>query len=247
MAPTSITNNYRRRLSLAAPATQNEVARKRGISCGNVLRGLDSPERRRLRFKKAFSEISDETPDRRSLMSLQKETIAEEEEKANGVNFALDIAPSDDTKETVDTEKVRSDAPRENLILRGQKRQGTLQRSRTVDEPGLYGPAGQGEEYNPRRSLRGESEKGKKKPQRSVQFADKPEKAVKFVSPKHSPSVSRRNFARAHTKSLDEGFDEARSSNKEDTGLAHHSSLRKNPSYSKAMLQSFVEDSDEQK
>ena len=55
--PVAMAGNYKRRLSLAVP--QSTYGR-RGVSMGNVLKGMDSPARRRLRLKRwATSEASD--------------------------------------------------------------------------------------------------------------------------------------------------------------------------------------------
>ena len=55
--PVAMAGNYKRRLSLAVP--QSTYGR-RGVSMGNVLKGMDSPARRRLRLKRwGTSEASD--------------------------------------------------------------------------------------------------------------------------------------------------------------------------------------------
>ena len=40
LVPAEASNNYRRRLSLAPPLVQQNEARRRGVSAGNVLKGL---------------------------------------------------------------------------------------------------------------------------------------------------------------------------------------------------------------
>ncbi|KAH3810630.1 hypothetical protein DPMN_139024 [Dreissena polymorpha] len=81
VAPDVAINNYRRRLSLAAPAIANDAARRRGVSLGNVMKGLDSPARRRLRLKRKTlsTSSSEERPEASNSFPLS-DSIAEEVE-----------------------------------------------------------------------------------------------------------------------------------------------------------------------
>ncbi|XP_052783887.1 Na(+)/H(+) exchanger beta-like isoform X2 [Mya arenaria] len=89
LAPNVATNNYRRRLSLAVPTPDHEGGRRRGVSVGNVLKGLDSPARRRLRFRRnAPSTASSE--DRVETSNLCPVSENENEEDNNGVKFCLE-------------------------------------------------------------------------------------------------------------------------------------------------------------
>lgn len=247
MAP-AITTNYRRRLSLATPALQNNIGRRRGVSVGNVLKGIDSPERRRLRFKKGVS-LESSGEERSEQGNLVHEVIHEDEEAPNVVKFALEPQMSNgNAKENSENKKVNQDSPRSTnkLFLRGEKRQGTLKRAKTLDE-GEMNPVERSSEYSPRHSLKryGSDRERKKVSSRTVRFTDKPdkpEKSVKFVSPKHSPSATRKQqFAKVHAKSLDESQQDAKGKSTLGSDLTQKGNLRKNRSYNKAISDNYVD------
>lgn len=249
VAPTAITNNYKRRLSLAVPTEHSHVAvRKRGVSVGNVMKGIDSPERRRLRLKKGRSL---DTPSEIEEETNSIDAIPEEEEKVNGVRFTLETPTPQQTKgKKQDTEQVNKGSPKANLFLRGERRHGKLKRASTVDEQELHGSANaRRDDLSPKRSLKryGSDKEQRRQSPRTVHFADKPDKSVKFVSPKHSPSAGRRKtMLKSHAKSLDEGCEEAmRDGQHLDHDISPKGSLRKNPSYNKAIFDNLFEFEDE--
>ena len=99
LVPSDITQNYRRRLSLAVPDQQN---RQRGASVGNVALGIDSPARRRLRMKRrAYSEHSEDHDDFKS-STPKLGTLSEHEDE-------------DETKST-ETDETRHPSPNDRLL-----------------------------------------------------------------------------------------------------------------------------------
>ncbi|XP_053404076.1 Na(+)/H(+) exchanger beta-like isoform X2 [Mercenaria mercenaria] len=135
VAPVAL-NNYRRRLSLAAPDPSSEGARRRGISSGNVLKGLDSPARRRLRFKRgAHSLASDDLSESQNLFPLT-ESIREDEE-SNGESDKK----SDKTDESAKAQNNINKGALTNLFS-GRSKHGSLKRSQTQTDDSKSSPSG---------------------------------------------------------------------------------------------------------
>ena len=261
LAPAALTSNYRRRLSLAVPMENTHMGgRKRGESAGNVLRGLDSPERRRLRYKmsRSLDTHSEDSQEHSNLTSLATDVIHEEDERANGVSFALDSPSSPVSGPTKapkqanpNNEQVIQQSPKAKLFLRGEIRHGKLKRSNTIDEQDLQSKAIEMiEASGSRRGLKryGSDKEQRRHSPRIVRFADKPDTTVKCVPPKLSPTVVRpKPMLKHHAKSLDEVHDETKSEpqNLLDPTLIHKGSLRKNPSYNRAIIDHFLESDDE--
>lgn len=119
-----VMNNYRRRLSLAVP---EEPGRRRGVSSGNVLRGLDSPARRRLRFKRGpHSLTSDTASDSQNIFPLT-ECITEEDEngKENGKS-------NGDNKEKNQEDNYKGAL---RNVINSRTQHGSLRRTHTVESP----------------------------------------------------------------------------------------------------------------
>lgn len=108
-------NKYRRRLSLAVPEPESEGARRRGLSYGNVLKGLDSPARRRLRFRKGgpHSMTSDDRSESANMFVLTESIREDDEEKQSGDN------------ESVDTQKPEKDSGVQHGSLKRNKSSGS--------------------------------------------------------------------------------------------------------------------------
>ncbi|XP_060608058.1 Na(+)/H(+) exchanger beta-like isoform X2 [Ruditapes philippinarum] len=133
VAPVAV-NNYRRRLSLAVPDPFSEGARRRGKSTGNALKGLDSPARRRLRFKRgAHSLASDDLSDSQNLFPLT-ESIREDDE----LNSECDKMSESEHNKTDDKSTTKEDTSKGALqsVINSKSKHGSLKRSKTEDAKG---------------------------------------------------------------------------------------------------------------
>jgi hypothetical protein len=223
VAPVAV-NNYRRRLSLAVPDPFSEGARRRGKSTGNALKGLDSPARRRLRFKRgAHSLASDDLSDSQNLFPLT-ESIREDDE----LNSECDKMSESEHNKTDDKSTTKEDTSKGALqsVINSKSKHGSLKRSKTEDAKGSpsagvrKGGSFKGQASKPTQM------KGFRSPTQGMKHGDR---GIKFVSPKHSPSLAKRKpLVMSHSVSAET------SEHKQDPS-PRSSSMRKNLSYSKAM------------
>lgn len=221
-----VVNNYRRRLSLAVP---DENTRRRLASSGNVLKGLDSPARRRLRFKRGPHSITSDISDSQNLFPLS-ENIPEGDE-----------SETDEVRQTQTDAKMETNENKENAqehlnkgalrnVLDGRTQHGSLKRTQTVDVPSP--PA----EYEGRKggSFKGQASRqgvmrACRSPTQGVRLSDK---GVKFVSPKHSPSQRKKPILKAQ-KEVQDGKNERHGRTSP--------IMRKNLSYSRALSSDILE------
>ena len=221
-------NNYRRRLSLAVPDPLGEDGRRRGKSTGNALKGLDSPARRRLRFKRgAQSLASDDYSDSQNLFPLT-ESIREDDENAS------DTEKTSESEHNISNDKPvsKDDTSKGALpsVVNGRSKHGSLKRSNN-DEVRASPSVG----VRKGGSLRGQASRPvPMKGYRSPTQGKHADKGVKFVSPKHSPSMAKRKAPLVASQSVSSETSES----KVDEPSPRTSSIRKNVSYSKAMSDS---------
>ncbi|KAL4220576.1 hypothetical protein ACF0H5_020974 [Mactra antiquata] len=227
-----VTNNYRRRLSLAVPGDSQIQGRQRGKSAGYVLKGLDSPARRRLRLRKgaASSVCSDDRSETTNLFPL-----SEEDEKRNGekekVNFDLEYSDEkEDGHAKQSPESPKRGAKVNRRSPRFQSKHGSLRRSQTEDSPSNKRKGG---------SLRGTKDMSEPGNVKLLKSPSSPDRGIKFVPPKDSPSAAKRKaFAKGKSASTSQQM-------KSLPQMSPKSSLHKNVSYNKALSVDIMEHSDE--
>lgn len=229
------TNNYRRRLSLAVPDDPQFKGRKRGKSAGYVLKGIDSPARRRLRLRKgaASSVCSDDRSESTNLFPL-----SEEDEHKNGnhekVNFDLDFTEKEDKpspRHTPESPRRVPDSPKRRTSPKLRSQHGSLRRSQTDEGTPPRRKSG---------SLRGLASRPDSSCSKGAKSPSSPDKGgIKFVSPKDSPSAARRKvYASGKTSKPD--------SEEHIPELSPKSRIHKNLSYNRALTIDIMEHPEEE-
>lgn len=233
MAPV-VVNNYRRRLSLAIPEGSGDYGRRRGVSAGNVLKGLDSPAKRRLRLRKGLSSVSSEERSESTSMFPLTECI-NEDDTDDSDHVTIEFSPAADV--TKSTKLSRNKGAR-NSVINSRSKHGSLKRRAEPDSQSS-------EESHKGGSFKGQASKqsalkGVRSPLHSA--AKLQGKGVQFVSSKNSPSVHKRKpMIRSKTENL-ESVEEVPTHHvtsmpeiNTDTGL------RKNLSYSRALSSDLLQ------
>jgi len=257
LAPVVATNNYIRRLSLAAPMGDPHMARRRGVSAGNVLKGIDSPGRRRLHLRRNFpSTSSDDRTEGSALSPLAESDTEENETKPAGVSFALENevdTPNKKVKEGDMYEKRRGNTGAIGRILRGKSKHGSFKRNVGSDSSPDSRRGGSLKEKHTKPLKEGGTIPEDRSP-KEIKAADK---SVRFVSPKKSPSAARRNrFGKAHSVTFDTGpkvmkhFASVPETTEQDESAepgetSPTSGIRKNLSYNRALFSDIVAEDDE--
>ena len=258
--PVAMADNYKRRLSLAVPQA---VHSRRGLSMGNVLKGIDSPAAKRLRFKRWHTSESSESlkeqpntpsptilrnprrvaflpgsPSTPSMGSEALDIIAEHSEE--GVN-----SNGKDNK-TTDTDKPHPRLKKQDRLSGS----GSLKLKKTAfsdvlnevapssgKRPLSYTassascPGREGSASSLRRSL----STGSSKSGRSLPGKKSPDRNIRYVPGRDSPSIShRRKLQRSNTTSAGETAGETQEPEEKDKN-DRVGSLRNNVSYVKAL------------
>lgn len=226
IAPIAI-NKYRRRLSLAVPEPESEGARRRGLSSGNVLKCLDSPARRRLRFRKGDprSMTSEDRSESANMFALTGSIREDDEENQSDDIDNIDTHNPD--KEYADPLHDSRDKGAIRHVINSGVQHGSLKRTKSSD-PHTPSPCD-------KERRKGGSFKG----QASKQGAKLSDRGVKFVSPKHSPSAMRRK-ALIRSQTEDSGTKVVPSQVESTPEKSAESTMRKNTSYSKALSSDII-------
>ena len=260
--PVAMADNYKRRLSLAVPqATYG----RRGVSMGNVLKGMDSPARRRLRLKRwATSESSDTSkeapasptsstqrnprrvafvatsPSSPSMVSEALDIIAEHsDEGENGANKA------DKADDTV------TDTKSHSKVKKHDKGGGSLKLRKTAfsDVVNEVSPSSRLSSSSSSASCpspdKGDIDLTNGRLQRSSSTGSSrtrsSDRGIRFVPGKDSPSIAHRKKLQRSSTASDPEERNTQDFELQDDKTERVGSLRKNISYTKALSREGLE------
>lgn len=255
--PATLTNNYRRRLSLVPTVNKTpESTRRRGASVGNVLKGLDTPTRKRLKFKKrgTYSVSSDDKTET-SCLCLSAE-IALQTNGTKNVNFCLESPEKDD--EVFSSKGPCNKPASSKYFMNSPVHHSSLKKLKPIDElPPQLSLDSAVESHRSEEKHRGgsnmtkctsvgvRSSKAGIKSSSSSKAVRTSEKAIKFISPKNSPSFTRKRkmFIQSNTKSLEASEDAVKHEHIAMHEILSDSKLlHKSRSYSKALSVDMLDD-----